>query len=113
MFELSPPLRREELDTEHRAQLREFSCRAHNVNLDLGAGLTSQLLQWTADSRAGTTVYPTGLPGYTQSTRTDVLGRPTRLPAAAEADYALLRRETVGALGKALKPHLPAASEHA
>ena len=35
------------------------------------------------------------------------------LPAAAEADYALLRRETVGALGKALKPHLPAASEHA
>ena len=42
-----------------------------------------------------------------------VLVQVRALPAAAEADYALLRRETVGALGKALKPHLPAASEHA
>lgn len=42
-----------------------------------------------------------------------VLVQVRALPAAAEADYALLRRETVGALGEALKPHLPAASEHA
>ena len=42
-----------------------------------------------------------------------VLVQVRALPPAAEADHALLRRETVGALGKALKPHLPAASEHA
>lgn len=39
------------------------------------AGLTQQVLQWTADSKADTTVYPSGLTGYTQSTSTDVLGR--------------------------------------
>lgn len=39
------------------------------------AGLTKQILQWTADSKADTTVYPSGLTGYTQSTSTDVLGR--------------------------------------
>ncbi len=39
------------------------------------AGLTQQVLQWTADSKAATTVYPTTLSGYAQSTSTDVLGR--------------------------------------
>lgn len=46
------------------------------------AGLTSQALQWTADSGAGTTVYASGLSGYRQSTNTDVLGR---LLTAADA----------------------------
>ena len=39
------------------------------------AGIAQQVLQWTADSKADTTVYPSGLAGYTQSTSTDVLGR--------------------------------------
>ena len=39
------------------------------------AGITQQILQWTADSKADTTVYPSGLTGYTQNTSTDVLGR--------------------------------------
>jgi Domain of unknown function (DUF4434)/F5/8 type C domain/Domain of unknown function (DUF5109)/Fibronectin type III domain len=39
------------------------------------AGLTQQVLQWTADTGADTTVYPSGLSGYTQSTSTDVVGR--------------------------------------
>jgi hypothetical protein len=39
------------------------------------AGLTQQVLQWTADSGADTTVYPSGLSGYTQSTSTDVVSR--------------------------------------
>ncbi len=33
------------------------------------------MLQWTADTGADTTVYPSGLSGYTQSTSTDVVGR--------------------------------------
>ena len=37
-----------------------------------------------------------------------VLVQVRALPPAAEADHALLRRETVGALAKALRPHLPA-----
>jgi Domain of unknown function (DUF4434)/F5/8 type C domain/Domain of unknown function (DUF5109)/Fibronectin type III domain len=39
------------------------------------AGLSQQVLQWTADSGAGTTVYPSGLSGYTQSTSTDVVSK--------------------------------------
>ena len=34
---------REEADVEHRAQAREFTRRAHNVNLDLGAALLDEL----------------------------------------------------------------------
>jgi hypothetical protein len=34
---------REEVDAEHRAQQREFTRRAHLVNLDLGAALLNQL----------------------------------------------------------------------
>ncbi|MEU7892459.1 DUF4434 domain-containing protein [Nonomuraea sp. NPDC049152] len=39
-------------------------------------------LQWTADSKAKTTVYPTSLPGYTKSTTNDVVERTL---AAADA----------------------------
>ena len=39
------------------------------------AGLTQQVLQWTADSQADTAIFPSGLAGYTQNTNTDVLGR--------------------------------------
>jgi len=39
------------------------------------ACITSQVLQWTADTGADTTVYPSGLTGYTQSTSTDVVSR--------------------------------------
>lgn len=34
---------REQLDTEHRAELREHATRAHGVNLDLGAALLDRL----------------------------------------------------------------------
>lgn len=40
-----------------------------------GACITDQILQWTADSKANTTVYPSGLSGYSQNTSTDVVGR--------------------------------------
>lgn len=39
------------------------------------ACITSQVLQWTADTKNNTTVYPSGLSGYSQSTSTDVVGR--------------------------------------
>jgi chitodextrinase len=39
------------------------------------ACITSQVLQWTADTGNDTTVYPSGLAGYTQSTSTDVVSR--------------------------------------
>ncbi|MFF1572274.1 DUF4434 domain-containing protein [Leifsonia sp. NPDC058292] len=39
------------------------------------ACITSQVLQWTADTKASTTVYPSSLSGYAQSTSTDVVSR--------------------------------------
>lgn len=39
------------------------------------ACVTSQVLQWTADTKNNTTVYPSGLSGYTQNTSTDVVSR--------------------------------------
>lgn len=39
------------------------------------ACITRQVLQWTADTGVDTTVYPSGLSGYTQSTSTDVVSR--------------------------------------
>ena len=39
------------------------------------ACITSQVIQWTADTKASTTIYPSGLSGYTQSTSTDVVSR--------------------------------------
>lgn len=44
------PTEKERLDNEHRAALRDFAARAHNVNLDLGAALTSQLCVVDPDS---------------------------------------------------------------
>lgn len=44
------PTEKERLDAEHRAALRDFATRAHNVNLDLGAALTSQLCVVDSDS---------------------------------------------------------------
>jgi hypothetical protein len=41
---------REEADAEHRAQAREFTRRAHNVNLDIGAALLDQLATVDPDS---------------------------------------------------------------
>jgi hypothetical protein len=40
---------REELDTEHRATLREITRQAHGTNLDLGAALLTQLATVQAD----------------------------------------------------------------
>jgi ParB/RepB/Spo0J family partition protein len=40
---------REELDTEHRATLREITRQAHGTNLDLGAALLTQLATVEAD----------------------------------------------------------------
>lgn len=39
------------------------------------ACIDTQILQWTADSKAGTAIYDTGLDGVTQSTSTDVIDR--------------------------------------
>lgn len=39
------------------------------------ACLNSQVLQWTADTKNSTTVYPSGLSGYSQNTSTDVVSR--------------------------------------
>jgi len=46
------------------------------------ACIDTHVLQWTADSGAHTTIYDTGLPGYTQNTATDVIDR---LLASAES----------------------------
>jgi len=39
------------------------------------AGLDQMVLQWTADSKGKTTIYPSGLAGYTQNTQHDVVDR--------------------------------------
>lgn len=52
------------------------------------ACITSQVIQWTADTKASTTVYPSGLSGYTQSTSTDVVSRVlTAADSAGVAEY--------------------------
>ncbi len=52
------------------------------------ACITSQVLQWTADTKASTTVYPSGLSGYTQSTSTDVVSRVlTAADSAGVSEY--------------------------
>lgn len=49
---------------------------SNEINVLTGACMTDQILQWTADTKANTTVYPSGLGSpYTQSTKTDVVGR--------------------------------------
>ena len=42
------------------------------------AGIDQMVIQWTADSKNKTTVYPSGLAGYTQSTPNDVVDRALR-----------------------------------
>ena len=37
------------------------------------AGLDQMVLQWTADSKEKTTIYPSGVPGYGQNTEHDVV----------------------------------------
>jgi len=39
------------------------------------AGLDQMVIQWTADSKYKTTIYPSGLPGYAQNTNHDVVER--------------------------------------
>ena len=39
------------------------------------AGLDQMFIQWTADSKNQTTIYPSALPGYTQDTHHDVVER--------------------------------------
>jgi hypothetical protein len=39
------------------------------------AGLNRMVLQWTTDSKEKTTIYPSGIAGYTQSTKHDVVER--------------------------------------
>lgn len=52
------------------------------------ACITSQVLQWTADTKNGTTVYPSGLSGYTQNTSTDVVSRVlTAADSAGVSEY--------------------------
>ena len=40
-----------------------------------GVGIDQMVLQWTADSKNKTTIYPSGLAGYQQNTRHDVVQR--------------------------------------
>jgi chitodextrinase len=42
------------------------------------AGIDQMVLQWTADSKNHTTIYPSGLTGYTQNTKHDVVERALR-----------------------------------
>lgn len=59
----------------------------------MDACITSQVLQLTADSKASTTVYPSGLKGYRQSTSNDVVSRVlTAADAAGVAEYVGLQK---------------------
>lgn len=52
------------------------------------ACITSQVIQWTADTKNNTTIYPSGLSGYSQDTSTDVVGRVlTAADSANVAEY--------------------------
>lgn len=52
------------------------------------ACITSQVIQWTANTKAATTVYPSGLSGYTQNTATDVVSRVlTAADSAGVSEY--------------------------
>ena len=42
------------------------------------AGIDQMVIQWTADSKYKTTIYPSGLAGYTQNTKHDVVERALR-----------------------------------
>lgn len=52
------------------------------------ACITSQVIQWTADTKASTTIYPSSLSGYTQNTSTDVVSRVlTAADSAGVSEY--------------------------
>src|SRR5437660_1492369 len=54
---------------------------------DMKASCLSQIiLQWTADSKNKTAVYPSGLAGYTQNSATDVVGKMLTAADAAGID---------------------------
>ena len=61
--------------------LTEAELTSHYAALH-SAGITTQVLQWTADSGRMHATYPNPLPGYTTTTRTDV---PQRVLSAAAA----------------------------
>lgn len=49
------------------------------------AGLDQMLIQWTADSKEKTTIFPSSLPGYRQNTRHDVVERALATADASDA----------------------------
>lgn len=53
------------------------------------ASLDQMLLQWTADSKAKTTVFPSNLEGYTQNTQHDVVERALQTADASRAQVYL------------------------
>ena len=53
------------------------------------AGLDQMVLQWTADSKGKTTIYPSGLAGYTQNTQHDVVDRALNAADASGAQVYL------------------------
>jgi len=54
-----------------------------------GAGLDQMLIQWTADSKEKTTIFPSGLAGYTQNTQHDVVERALQAADASGAQVYL------------------------
>jgi len=54
-----------------------------------GAGLDQMLIQWTADSKEKTTIFPSRLPGYTQNTQHDVVERALQAADASGAQVYL------------------------
>src|SRR5664279_4297168 len=55
------------------------------------ARLDQMVLQWTADSKEKTTIYPSGVAGYTQSTQHDVAVSYTHLRAHETDSYLVCR----------------------
>ena len=54
-----------------------------------GAGLDQMVIQWTADSKNMTTIYPSGLAGYMQDTQHDVVERALQAADASGAQVYL------------------------
>lgn len=54
-----------------------------------GARLDQMVIQWTADSKEKTTIYPTGVAGYTQNTKHDVVERALQAADASGAQVYL------------------------
>ncbi|MGI9099028.1 MAG: ParB/RepB/Spo0J family partition protein [Solirubrobacteraceae bacterium] len=87
---------REELDVEHRANLREITRQAHGTNLDLGSALLTQLASVAADDMDVARFYC--LCGYRhRANYADLATMPTRCsgggePARGALDAAAARR---------------------